>query len=102
MIRRPPRSTLFPYTTLFRSIVVAVVAIVGVEPLFIVASVEADVADCAGHVIGGPERAAPHRRGGVAEGRQPPLGRSLPPPDHPKIGRRHIWTPVTPEHPIPP
>src|SRR3989441_9093608 len=26
MIRRPPRSTLFPYTTLFRSIQVAVVA----------------------------------------------------------------------------
>jgi len=25
MIRRPPRSTLFPYTTLFRSIAVAVV-----------------------------------------------------------------------------
>src|SRR5258708_24788873 len=25
MIRRPPRSTLFPYTTLFRSIVVALV-----------------------------------------------------------------------------
>src|SRR3954449_13635671 len=29
MIRRPPRSTLFPYTTLFRSIVVIVAAIVG-------------------------------------------------------------------------
>src|SRR3712207_7143933 len=26
MIRRPPRSTLFPYTTLFRSVVEAVVA----------------------------------------------------------------------------
>src|SRR5438876_2668650 len=26
MIRRPPRSTLFPYTTLFRSVVVVVVA----------------------------------------------------------------------------
>src|SRR2546430_4255061 len=26
MIRRPPRSTLFPYTTLFRSLAVAVVA----------------------------------------------------------------------------
>src|SRR2546430_3274597 len=30
MIRRPPRSTLFPYTTLFRSQVVAVVALGGV------------------------------------------------------------------------
>src|SRR2546429_6006344 len=28
MIRRPPRSTLFPYTTLFRSLLVAVAAIV--------------------------------------------------------------------------
>src|ERR1035438_8750516 len=27
MIRRPPRSTLFPYTTLFRSITIAVLAI---------------------------------------------------------------------------
>src|SRR2546430_676330 len=29
MIRRPPRSTLFPYTTLFRSVVVARLAEVG-------------------------------------------------------------------------
>src|SRR5260221_12089041 len=28
MIRRPPRSTLFPYTTLFRSILAVVVAVV--------------------------------------------------------------------------
>src|SRR3712207_7283716 len=27
MIRRPPRSTLFPYTTLFRSLVIAVCAV---------------------------------------------------------------------------
>src|SRR2546421_9596490 len=27
MIRRPPRSTLFPYTTLFRSVIRAVVAV---------------------------------------------------------------------------
>src|SRR2546430_17723981 len=30
MIRRPPRSTLFPYTTLFRSVDAGVVAIFGV------------------------------------------------------------------------
>src|SRR5258705_11460388 len=30
MIRRPPRSTLFPYTTLFRSTSVQVVKVVGV------------------------------------------------------------------------
>src|SRR3712207_7503217 len=28
MIRRPPRSTLFPYTTLFRSVVAGVVAMI--------------------------------------------------------------------------
>jgi len=27
MIRRPPRSTLFPYTTLFRSVVVSLVLV---------------------------------------------------------------------------
>src|SRR3712207_8817857 len=31
MIRRPPRSTLFPYTTLFRSIAIAGVALLGVS-----------------------------------------------------------------------
>src|SRR5256885_8840452 len=30
MIRRPPRSTLFPYTTLFRSVVIADVASAGI------------------------------------------------------------------------
>src|SRR3712207_7101392 len=34
MIRRPPRSTLFPYTTLFRSeMVTAVCQVLGAEPL---------------------------------------------------------------------
>src|SRR3712207_7601828 len=32
MIRRPPRSTLFPYTTLFRSVLTAPAGIVGVVP----------------------------------------------------------------------
>src|SRR2546430_7690524 len=34
MIRRPPRSTLFPYTTLFRSVVIGseVIAISGADP----------------------------------------------------------------------
>src|SRR2546430_13684445 len=31
MIRRPPRSTLFPYTTLFRSITNATVSIIGIN-----------------------------------------------------------------------
>src|SRR3712207_8230741 len=32
MIRRPPRSTLFPYTTLFRSFIVGGLALAGVFP----------------------------------------------------------------------
>src|SRR5258708_14771022 len=38
MIRRPPRSTLFPYTTLFRSVFVA--ALVGLFPAFRASSYE--------------------------------------------------------------
>src|SRR5437667_2182830 len=32
MIRRPPRSTLFPYTTLFRSVLTAPLGLAGVVP----------------------------------------------------------------------
>src|SRR2546426_3324271 len=32
MIRRPPRSTLFPYTTLFRSIYLIVIAVLVLRP----------------------------------------------------------------------
>src|SRR3989454_5713688 len=32
MIRRPPRSTLFPYTTLFRSVALTVLNCLGVKP----------------------------------------------------------------------
>src|SRR2546427_2644545 len=34
MIRRPPRSTLFPYTTLFRSLAILVTALVPALPQF--------------------------------------------------------------------
>src|SRR5258708_24597467 len=34
MIRRPPRSTLFPYTTLFRSVVEAGAAAAHLQPLY--------------------------------------------------------------------
>src|SRR3712207_8030241 len=33
MIRRPPRSTLFPYTTLFRSIILAILLLFGYKKL---------------------------------------------------------------------
>src|SRR2546427_5462761 len=56
MIRRPPRSTLFPYTTLFRSLPAAiddadllVVLVVGAVPL----------GDLLGHVVNGRWKAVP-------------------------------------------
>src|SRR3712207_538111 len=53
MIRRPPRSTLFPYTTLFRSDVGDVLFRVGDEryPLMATVEGEAAVLDAAGNEI---------------------------------------------------
>src|SRR5690348_18201565 len=34
MIRRPPRSTLFPYTTLFRSSASSITSRISIEPMF--------------------------------------------------------------------
>src|SRR3712207_1258153 len=56
MIRRPPRSTLFPYTTLFRSLVGVVVAVPG------------DHVEGRALELGGPQAPAPldeHPRGRV-------------------------------------
>src|SRR2546428_5990203 len=51
MIRRPPRSTLFPYTTLFRSLVEEVVRKSGLEDAYIrlgaLAGIEPQVAGAA-------------------------------------------------------
>src|SRR3712207_7523019 len=74
MIRRPPRSTLFPYTTLFRSgeggrVPRVVVGIAG-----------------RGVVVAGPAR-RPHR--GDVEDR-------LPAQLVVEIGRAHVWTTATP------
>src|SRR3712207_8874886 len=51
MIRRPPRSTLFPYTTLFRSLVVVAAHDVGAARLYLAVGGGAhlDVADGAPH-----------------------------------------------------
>src|SRR3712207_7315769 len=43
MIRRPPRSTLFPYTTLFRSIG---------APLFIISNPDLVIAQCKAGIVG--------------------------------------------------
>src|SRR2546430_7646358 len=43
MIRRPPRSTLFPYTTLFRSVDELSLAAVGLCPLDALAATSPDV-----------------------------------------------------------
>src|SRR3712207_7933669 len=55
MIRRPPRSTLFPYTTLFRS-VVRVVALDHLPPVAPHAAQRAQGTD-GGHVLAHPLRA---------------------------------------------
>src|SRR2546422_1152012 len=49
MIRRPPRSTLFPYTTLFRSIVAAIT--VKLDPVGAVGHLLADGQPCGLHAV---------------------------------------------------
>src|SRR5258708_18598673 len=67
MIRRPPRSTLFPYTTLFRSAVAATSAAIAEEALGLidvtyevlphVIDVEAAMAEGAPHLVGDVDQA---------------------------------------------
>src|SRR3712207_8190856 len=66
MIRRPPRSTLFPYTTLFRSVGAAIVAeqqdrrrLVGLEQVE-AGSDEEEKDDAAGHDRDGGDRSEEH------------------------------------------
>src|SRR3712207_8775203 len=55
MIRRPPRSTLFPYTTLFRSILVRESPVASTTGLF--ASVIGDIASQVEHILAGQLKA---------------------------------------------
>src|SRR2546430_10491257 len=91
MIRRPPRSTLFPYTTLFRSMR-------RLNP--------EHVADELGGREAAPRVRRERRRTGAAIHARRVVDRAQPPgvirPDgwpHPsagaQIGRAHVWTPVT-------
>src|SRR3712207_8780912 len=55
MIRRPPRSTLFPYTTLFRSIDDGTSVVLGHEPVFLDGQPVGYVTSAAfGHTVGKP------------------------------------------------
>src|SRR3712207_8212394 len=45
MIRRPPRSTLFPYTTLFRSILYSVIDKIGKEKIQIEVNSEIEISE---------------------------------------------------------
>src|SRR2546429_4608118 len=68
MIRRPPRSTLFPYTTLFRSGLVHAVRVEEVEHDGLVLD----------QIVVEPDRLAlVSRQGHVQEAASPPLGRCL-------------------------
>src|SRR5258708_20629320 len=81
MIRRPPRSTLFPYTTLFRSVAALDVehALLEVEPL------GGDLDDLALSVCGGGTHGRSHRRSrrrAGGEGRSEEHTSELQSPDH--------------------
>src|SRR3712207_7351858 len=88
MIRRPPRSTLFPYTTLFRSprglgggqVPDGDLGVVGLRRLGQEAALQA-----LGQGPLLPVEAGVVQRGGG-----------------PGVGRAHVWTPVTPITRIPP
>src|SRR2546426_5322136 len=82
MIRRPPRSTLFPYTTLFRSLRGGADHGVGAARLF--------------EAHGGRAHLRPRRRAHL--GADGGGGGSLAPPE---IGRAHVWNPVTLLNPMP-
>src|SRR5687768_17790811 len=62
MIRRPPRSTLFPYTTLFRSIGLTLVTVVAVLGAGLRTTVESAVTDqvSAAYIVDGTDRSEEH------------------------------------------
>src|SRR2546430_10198543 len=66
MIRRPPRSTLFPYTTLFRSIYAGaaainsrIIALISISPFFFTYGYNINLIP----LINKPERDRPHAEG---------------------------------------
>src|SRR5258708_19017311 len=100
MIRRPPRSTLFPYTTLFRSVfahdIGAAQQDLAARPWCDVGAVAVDDTRRAmrRRLAAGADlaRVVAQRQGD----RDPrPFGRAL------EIGRRHPWNPITTSSPNP-
>src|SRR3712207_8763283 len=89
MIRRPPRSTLFPYTTLFRSLVERV----GIFALL-------DIATRPGHQGDVGVLLVAAVAGGVVRGGLDQQRACWGGPGE-KIGRAHVLTPVTPISPMP-
>src|SRR2546430_13187490 len=88
MIRRPPRSTLFPYTTLFRSLRLGcglTYTEAMEEPL---AGLLPALAE-ASRTVGSPQIGNRGTIGGDLR-TAPPAGAALP-----QIGRAHLWTPFT-------
>src|SRR5256885_13166784 len=61
MIRRPPRSTLFPYTTLFRSIIIDCAPILPVSD----AAVLSKYADCVLYVVKSDATKVPQIKSGL-------------------------------------
>src|SRR5256886_14360083 len=102
MIRRPPRSTLFPYTTLFRSPAEAVRRVIVDHPR----RLHERVADRRPHELEAARLQLPaERAGGVGHGGDPP---PLPPPVLPPRGRPRgakpnggAAVPPPPPHPLP-
>src|SRR5258708_21150916 len=67
MIRRPPRSTLFPYTTLFRSLVVGSLADEDAPIAFVEPDLEA--------LFAAPDRRFVQRAKGAGRGERPRIAR---------------------------
>ena len=58
MIRRPPRSTLFPYTTLFRSPLVFLWAVSNRDPVRVAVADNGDLSDAAARIAALEKRIA--------------------------------------------
>src|SRR5260221_10036192 len=81
MIRRPPRSTLFPYTTLFRSLAGSRPIEVALDPVAVAAVV----------LLGSEERRANEEVTSLCGVHEQTLGKRV----APEIGRAHRCTPIT-------